>query len=96
MVLNDYASVIDLLNKRANIYSDRPKAWMYHDLCGRGDSVFNISSLNERHRQYRKLLGGGLGPQAVRSYWPVLEEGAKTLIAGFNNNPDKWEGHLRR
>ncbi|KAF9456423.1 cytochrome P450 [Collybia nuda] len=96
VVLNDITSVRDLLEKRANIYSDRPKSWMYHEICDRKKSVFNISSTDPRHRQYRRLLHTGLGPLAVRDYWPLIQSEAETLLEGFAKSPEKYETHIRR
>lgn len=96
IVLNEATVVHDLLNKRAGLYSDRPKSWMFHEICGRGKSVFNISSLDERHKKYRRLLLTGLGPSATRSYWPVLHSEAQVLVDNFAENPKEFEKHLRR
>lgn len=96
IVLNDANSVRDLLQKRADIYSDRPKSWMYHEICDRKKAVFNISSTDERHRQYRRLLHTGLGPRAVQQYWPLIQSETETLLDGFAKSPRKYEHHIRR
>ncbi|KAK0203304.1 cytochrome P450 [Desarmillaria ectypa] len=96
IVLNDSKSVQDLLDKRANIYSDRPKAWMYHEICARGKSVFNISSLNNRHRQYRRLLQEGIGAKATQQYSSLLDAMADTMMESFINSPEEYVHHLRR
>lgn len=96
VVLNDSRSVKELLNRRANLYSDRPKAWMYHELCARGKSVFNISSLDDRHKQYRRLLGNGLGAQATQYYWPILESAVDNFIEELQSAPRRYQAHLRR
>lgn len=96
IVLNDATVVHDLLNKRASLYSDRPKSWMFHETCGRGKSVFNISSLNERHKKYRRLLLIGLGPSATQGYWPALHSEAQVLIDNLAENPKELEKHFRR
>ncbi|KIY64808.1 cytochrome P450 [Cylindrobasidium torrendii FP15055 ss-10] len=96
VVLNDHVAVHDLLNKRTNIYSDRPKSWMYHDLCARGDTVFNISSLDPRHRQYRKMLQTGLSAHAMESYWPGMDAAARTLVEDFRRDPSAFQDHLRK
>ncbi|KAG7441817.1 cytochrome P450 [Guyanagaster necrorhizus] len=96
IVLNDSKSVHDLLDKRANIYSDRPKAWMYHEICARGKSVFNISSLDSRHKQYRRLLQEGVGAMATLQYSSLLDAMADMMVEGFIDSPEKYVHHLRR
>ncbi|KAG6917491.1 hypothetical protein DXG01_002355 [Tephrocybe rancida] len=96
VVLNDAVAVRDLLEKRANIYSDRPKSPMFHDVCGRGKSIFNVSSLDERHRQYRKLLNTGLGARATQSYWPLIQSEVEILLNGLVTSPKDFEKHIRR
>ncbi|KAK0444635.1 cytochrome P450 [Desarmillaria tabescens] len=96
IVLNDSKSVHDLLDKRANIYSDRPKAWMYHEICARGKSVFNISSLDNRHKQYRRLLQEGIGAKATQQYSSLLDAMADTMVESFIKSPEEYVHHLRR
>ncbi|KIK64003.1 hypothetical protein GYMLUDRAFT_161640 [Collybiopsis luxurians FD-317 M1] len=96
IVLNDHRSVRDLLDKRASIYSDRPKSWMYHELCGRGSSVFNISSQDGRHGKYRRLLKSGLGDGAIREYHDLLESEADVLVQSLAREPEAFQHHLRR
>ena len=96
LILNDHISIRDLLDKRASIYSDRPKSWMYHHLCERGNSVFNISSTDPKHKQYRRILHSGLAPRATRKYHHILEDEAKVLLCGFRNAPQDFQKHLRR
>jgi cytochrome P450 len=96
VVLNDLNVIRDLLDRRANSYSDRPKAWMYQELCDRKKSVFNVSSNDERHRIYRKLLQTGLGPRAIRHYSPIFESEALVLLEELEQDPDNYEAHFRR
>ena len=96
IVLNSATAVHDLLEKRASIYSDRPKSWMYHEICNRKKSVFNISSSDDRHKQYRKLLQTGLSARATREYWPLLQSEAVRLLESFSSSPERYEKHIRR
>ncbi|KAJ4474472.1 cytochrome P450 [Lentinula aciculospora] len=96
IVLNDQKSVRDILDKRAPLYSDRPKSWMYHELCGRGKSVFNISSLDKRHGKYRRLLQHGLSGRAIREYHDLLDNEANVFVESMIQEPDTFQHHLRR
>ncbi|KAJ7710621.1 cytochrome P450 [Mycena rosella] len=96
IVLNTHTAVHDLLERRAGIYSGRPASWMFGVICGRAKAVFNISATDARHRIYRRLLQRGLGGQAVKDYWPVLEEEVDILIRGLTDTPDEFEQQIRR
>ncbi|KAF5380073.1 hypothetical protein D9615_006264 [Tricholomella constricta] len=96
IVLNDVTAVHDLLEKRANLYSDRPQSWMYHEVCDRKKSIFNISSLDPRHKQYRRLLKTSLNVRATQGLWPLIQAELDTLLDGFSDSPRKYEKHIRR
>ncbi|KAJ7464867.1 cytochrome P450 [Mycena galericulata] len=96
IVLNTRAAVHDLLETRAAIYSGRPISWMYQVICGRANSVFNIPASHPRHNIYRRILQSGLGADAVKTYWPILEEEAGVLIRGLIDTPAQYEQHIRR
>ncbi|KAJ3786750.1 cytochrome P450, partial [Lentinula aff. detonsa] len=96
VVLNDHKSVRDLLDKRASLYSDRPKSWMYHELCGRGQSVFNISSLDSRHGKYRKLIQHGLSGRSICSYHDLLDNEANIFVESMTREPKAFQHHIRR
>ncbi|KDQ53720.1 hypothetical protein JAAARDRAFT_103521, partial [Jaapia argillacea MUCL 33604] len=96
IVLNTSKAARDLLDKRSAIYSDRPKAWMFHELCGRGKSVMNISASEDRHRAYRKMLRNALAPEATRLYSELLASEMKVLLQGFSDSPEDFEAHIRR
>ncbi|KAG7097964.1 hypothetical protein E1B28_005275 [Marasmius oreades] len=96
VVLNDHTAVHDLLNSRAGIYSDRPKAWMFFELCAREKAVFNISATNPRHSQYRRLLNTRLNSQAMKDMYEVLEDESEKMVKGMASSPVDYEKYIRR
>lgn len=96
VLLNDHTSVKALLDQRADMYSDRPISWMFHETCGRRNTVFNISSSDPRHRIYRRLLHSGLGRRATVKTWPSLKEQTSVMLRGFADDPQRWQQHVRR
>ncbi|KAJ7158608.1 cytochrome P450 [Mycena filopes] len=96
IVLNTTKSVLDLLDKRAKIYSDRPRSWMYHEVVDRKLNVFSVSPQNERFKKYRRLLNSGLNPRATQSYQNNLETEAVVLLRALTERPDKFLVHIRR
>ena len=96
IVINTLDAASELLEKKSTIYSDRPMSWMLFELCGRSLTPFNISSEHPWHKKYRKLILNGLGANATKSYWPILQAEAKTLINGMLSEPEKLVAHIRR
>ncbi|KAJ7117145.1 cytochrome P450 [Mycena epipterygia] len=96
VVLNTHTAVHDLLERRAAMYSGRPMSWMFQVICGRANTVFNISVVHPRHRIYRRLLQRGLSADAVKQYLPILEDEAHVLICGLRDAPQEYEQHIRR
>ncbi|TFK49211.1 cytochrome P450 [Heliocybe sulcata] len=96
VVLNSTKAVHDLLNNRSQLYSDRPRSWMLHDLCGRRNTVFNIPATDERHRQYRALLRTGINQRATLSYAPLLESELIDFVQRLEDSPASYQGHIRR
>lgn len=95
IILSSANAVRDLLEQRATIYSDRPNSWMFHEICDRKKSIFNISSLDPRHKQYRRLIHNGLSARATQEYWPLLQSEASKLLDRFFASPDEYEKHIR-
>ncbi|TEB35419.1 cytochrome P450 [Coprinellus micaceus] len=96
VVLNSASAITELLEERANIYSDRPMSWMYNVICGRGKAIFNISSGDPRHKQYRRILQKGLGMRATRDYLPLIQQESARLAAGLLQNPGELTTHVQR
>ncbi|RXW15812.1 hypothetical protein EST38_g10040 [Candolleomyces aberdarensis] len=96
VVLNTAESMTNLLEKKADIYSDRPMSWMYNVICDRGKAIFNISSSDPHHKQYRKLLQTGLGIRAIRGYLPLIQRESRRLAQGLLQNPDDFVTHVQR
>ncbi|KAJ8503373.1 hypothetical protein ONZ45_g10914 [Pleurotus djamor] len=69
---------------------------MYHVLCDRQNSVFNISSSHDHHKRYRKLLQSGLGIRALPNYHDLLETEVAKLLDGFQRSPSNFQKHIRR
>ncbi|KAF6762745.1 cytochrome P450 [Ephemerocybe angulata] len=96
VVLNSAEAISDLLETKAEIYSDRPMSWMYNVICDRGRAIFNISSSNPRHKQYRKTLQSGLGLRATREYLPLIQQESLRLALGLIQSPEQLVTHVQR
>ncbi|KZV76681.1 cytochrome P450 [Peniophora sp. CONT] len=96
IVLNSHAAVMDLLEARSSIYSDRPMVWMYKVLVDRQWAVFNISDHHPRFKIYRKLLQSALNPKAIQDYRPLQTREATTLLRLLYERPADFISHFRR
>jgi len=95
IVLNTQKVAADLLDRRAGIYSDRPRNIVAAQiLCGGLAMVFqNYGTL---WRKMRKAAHEGLSRTIVESFkTPQLNE-AILLSIGLLAEPATWDNHLRR
>ncbi|TDL25716.1 cytochrome P450 [Rickenella mellea] len=96
VILNNAETVFDLMDKRSNIYSDRPMAWMFQKLAGMELAVFNISSEHDRFKTYRKLMHGGLNQRAIVTYHNIMQDYACQFIEGLESTPERFVHHIRK
>ena len=108
IVLNSVKATKDLLEKRGEIYSDRPVI-PFFDMCGLRFGVPNsgliISRMElgwllpsarygEPWRQGRKVLDRSLRPGASAAYRPMQESKARLLLTRISKNSKGWEAHV--
>lgn len=96
LVLSSVQAVTDLLEKRASIYSDRPRKYVWDEIVGRKHSVFNISSRSERFRKYRWMMGSGLNSKAIQEYTQFFERENQVMLQALHKDPGNFAKLLRR
>lgn len=96
IVLNSSKAVLDLLESRSAIYSERPTFWMAGELAGRKYGVFAASFSDPRHKSMRRLLQQGLNSRAAKSYRPIQLQETSVLLRGLKDNPKEFAAHVRR
>jgi hypothetical protein len=112
IVLNSLKSASELLDRRANIYSDRPRVIVGHEiLCGGlfsalmpyGDVfVFTFllkhrdSSLIYSWRRHRRASHEALTKLMVCDYHPTYRKEAIILASSILDNPKALTKHLER
>jgi len=92
VVLNTAQVAKDLLEKRGDIYSDRPPIPFY-EMAGWCWALPAARS-DDGWRQGRKLLDRGLGPGATASYRPMLQARSRALLSRLLADPRHWEAHI--
>jgi hypothetical protein len=107
-VLNSIKSTKDLLDRRGDVYSDRPVIPifdMYVFSCStfsqhlmkvrmKWEWLVQLANYNESWREARKLLDRGLRTGALAVYRPMLQTKARDLLIHLLESPDAWNAHL--
>ncbi|KAJ7127124.1 cytochrome P450 [Mycena epipterygia] len=94
LVLNSMESVVDLLDKRGNIYSHRPEFTVAGELMALGQSMPLLPYGNE-WRAHRKLAHVALSQGAVKQYHVVQEDLAALLNKAILDKPEDFFSHVR-
>ncbi|KAI0289330.1 cytochrome P450 [Russula brevipes] len=89
VVLNSVEMTKDLLEKRGDIYSDRPVIPIYEMMSW--EWVMPFARYAGSWRQARKLLDR---PGAIAAYHPTQQMKARLFLADLLTSPNEWESHL--
>jgi cytochrome P450 len=96
VILNDYKTCVDLLDKKSTIYSDRPSLPMLSDHMGWGNTLGMIS-YGDRFREYRRLLHRFMGTRnAIEVHASLQEREAHNFLRRVLQDPDNVQEHIRR
>ncbi|KAF8258627.1 cytochrome P450 [Lactarius quietus] len=95
VVLQSLKAAYELLDKRANISSDRPRYIVAHEiLCG---GLFSASMVyGDLWRRTRRAAHEGLTKLAVRDYHPILRKEATLLSSAILDDEGSLEKHFQR
>ncbi|GAA5899096.1 hypothetical protein JCM6882_004616 [Rhodosporidiobolus microsporus] len=87
----------DLLDKRSNKYSSRPRSVVVGELMTGGDAILFLP-YNAKWRNQRKIYHGALMEKRALDYTNVQELEAKRLVWDFANHTSTsgWEKHVER
>lgn len=96
MVIVSSAQVMEELDKKGAIYSDRPVLPMGGQLVGY-DQTIVLLPYGSRWRTYRKHFARVVGPgKAIQGLHPLIEEEGKTFLRRVAKTPDDLLSHLRK
>ncbi|KAF8546952.1 cytochrome P450 [Imleria badia] len=95
VVISSPRIAADLLDRRASIYSDRPRNIVASDIMTRGLLVV-FTRYNDLWRRLRKAAHEGLNKGVVHRFQPTQHIEGVLLACGLLAEPDNWDGHLRR
>jgi cytochrome P450 len=88
MVISSAQVAVDLLEKRSNIYSSRPRFVVMGEMYLGNDSTL-VMPYGDKWRKHRKLLHSGLMQKAAHTYQPIQELETRRLLWDFVTRPEK-------
>lgn len=96
MVVNSTRTAIEMLDKKSNVYSDRPVLPMAGELCG-WKHALPLLPYGDRFRQYRKNLHHIIGSRAaLKIYHPIEEIETRRFLKRVFTKPDQLREHIRQ
>jgi len=96
LIIISSAQIMEELDKKGAIYSDRPVLPMGGQLVGY-DQTIVLLPYGSRWRTYRKYFARVVGPgKAVQSLHPLIDEEAKRFLKRVAVTPDDLLKHLRK
>lgn len=95
IVISDPGIAQELMEKRSNKYSSRPRMVAMGEILWDGASVL-VQPYGKQWTIRRRLLHQALTPKALRLYKPVQTAEASRLCYQFLENPPNWEKLLER
>ncbi|KAI0256923.1 cytochrome P450 [Lactifluus subvellereus] len=95
LILNSLKPASDLLDRRANIYSDRPRFIVSNEiLCG---GLFSASlPYGDFWRRNRRAAHEALTKVVICDYHPILRKETTILASALLESPDALEKHFQR
>lgn len=95
LIISDPQIAVDLMEKKSNKYSSRPRMVVMGEVYN-GNSSILTQPYGKAWSVRRKLLHQALNPKALRLYKPTQEAEATRLCCALLGNPEVWEKELER
>ncbi|KAK5175142.1 uncharacterized protein LTR77_000279 [Saxophila tyrrhenica] len=94
--INDCWTATEILEKKASVYSSRPRMVVFTELTGMYQSNLVTMFYGDRWRVHRKLTHSGVGLQQVRKYRDFQNDESKVIAYELLRTPDKYVAHFER
>ncbi|OCH87846.1 cytochrome P450 [Obba rivulosa] len=95
VILNTHKAAADLLDRRANVYSDRPRNIVASEILT-GGLLIVFTRYGEVWRRMRRAAHEGMNKAVASRYHPTQTAEAVTLCQGLLQDPDSWEDQFRK
>ncbi|KAI9447042.1 cytochrome P450 [Lactarius psammicola] len=95
LIINSQRVAIDLLEKRSNIYSDRPRYISARDYLTK-NLVFSLMPYGDVCRRFRRIAVESFSKSTVPRFQPIQGREAITVALALIKNPSNPLQHLQR
>ncbi|EIN11999.1 cytochrome P450 [Punctularia strigosozonata HHB-11173 SS5] len=95
VVLNDHKTAADLLDRRASIYSDRPRNIVASQILS-GGLMIVFTPFNDVWKRMRRAAHEGLGKRTVPTFRVLQRKEALHLAFDLLTDPARWDQHTQR
>ncbi|KAK4498569.1 hypothetical protein PRZ48_011227 [Zasmidium cellare] len=96
VILNDYKAVLDLFDRRGNIYSSRPENHIAKDILFRNDVHALFTPYGDKWLQLRKIFQQLLRTSSVDKFIPLQAAESTRTLHQLLHDPNRWYDHIRR
>ncbi|KAJ7672234.1 cytochrome P450 [Mycena polygramma] len=97
IVLGTVEAAHDLLDRKGEIYSGRPRHIVGHEILSGGMRGIGMS-YDTRYRRWKSLMQAGLNPKAALGYRPLMSLESSILLRDIlcSGGPLEYRDHIRR
>ncbi|KAI0070605.1 cytochrome P450 [Panus rudis PR-1116 ss-1] len=95
LLLNTIEAVNDLFDRRARIYSNRPRTILAGEIAGLKKAMPFVE-YNDRYKLMRKMTNGALNRRTVESYQESQHDILRLFLNGIFYEPSELQEHSRR
>ncbi|KAJ5094793.1 hypothetical protein N7456_010654 [Penicillium angulare] len=93
---HDAWSISEILDKRSNVYSSRPRMTMLGDSRDATQYDQAVLPYGDMWRHHRRLMHNVVGSQAVRSHRPIQDNEIKILVGDLLKRPEDFVMAIER
>ncbi|KAI0264165.1 hypothetical protein BC834DRAFT_970895 [Gloeopeniophorella convolvens] len=94
VILNSHKAAKDLLEKRGDIYLDRPRIPFFEMM--KWEWFLGLARYSDSWRAGRRFLDGGLRPAAALKYRPMQKEKTHLFLRQLLANPQDFRDHIEQ
>ncbi|KAJ7835225.1 cytochrome P450 [Mycena leptocephala] len=95
LIMNSHKTAADLLDRRASIYSDRPRLLVASELLT-GSLMIPFARYNDTWRRMRRASHEGLNPSTAKNYYESQQKEATLLVEGMLRDSRNWDDEIKR